>query len=59
MSKYFPKPKALGVNKKDELNLSNYVTESELKKATSVDSVDRSEFAEKVDLNNSKQKLIN
>ena len=56
MSKYFPKPKALGVNKKVELNLSNYVTESELKKLTSVD---RSEFAEKTDLNNSKQKLIN
>ena len=31
MSKYFSKPKSLGVNVKVELDLSNYVTKPDLK----------------------------
>ena len=29
MSEYFPKPKSLGANAKDELNLSNYATKAD------------------------------
>ena len=42
MSEYFPKPKL-----KVELNLSNYATKADLRKATSVGT---SKFAKKVDL---------
>ena len=47
MSEYFPKPRPLGRNVKLELDLSNYTTKTDLKKATSVDT---SEFAKKTDL---------
>ena len=47
MSEYFPKPLSLGSNVKVELDLSNYVTKSDLKNATGVDT---SKFTEKVDL---------
>ena len=47
MSEYFPKTKSLGANVKDELDLSNYATKTDLKKATGVDT---SSFAKKVDL---------
>ena len=37
MSKYFPKPKLLEGNVKDELYFSNYATKSYLENATGVD----------------------
>ena len=46
MSEYFPKSLSLGANVKVELDLSNYVTKSDLKNATGADT---SKFAEKVD----------
>ena len=47
MSEYFPKPKYLGENIKDELELSNYATKTDWKHATGIDTLD---FAEKTDL---------
>ena len=40
MSQYFPKPKSLGWNVKVQLDLSNYMTKSNLKKVTRVDTSD-------------------
>ena len=40
MSKYFPKPKLLGVNVKVKLDFSNYSTKADLKNATDVDTSD-------------------
>ena len=37
MSKYFSKPNSSGVNVRVELNLSNYVTKTDLKNATGVE----------------------
>ena len=37
MSEYFPKPNSLGGNVKLKLDLSNYVTKTDLKHATGVD----------------------
>ena len=37
MSEYFPKPKSLGAKVKDEFDLSNYATKSDLKNTTGVD----------------------
>ena len=47
VSKYILKPKSLGGIVKDELDLSNYATKSDLKNATGVDT---SNVAKKVDL---------
>ena len=47
MSEYFPEPKSLGGRVKVELDLSNYVTKTDSKNATSTDS---SKFAKKFDL---------
>ena len=49
MSEYFPKPKSSGGKVNDELDLSNYVTNADLKNAAGVDT---SKFAKKVDLAN-------
>ena len=51
MSEYLRKPKFLGGNVKVVLELSNYVTKSELKNSTVVDIY---KFAEKMDLSNLK-----
>ena len=51
MSISFPKLKALGKNVKVKLNLSNYATKADLKKAAGVDTMD---FAKKTDLANLK-----
>ena len=51
MRKYFRKPKPLGANVKDELDLLNHTTKSDLKNATGVDT---SNFAKKTDLPNLK-----
>ena len=45
MREYFLKPNSLGANVKVELDLSNYVTKANLKKATGVDT---SSFAKKL-----------
>ena len=37
MSEYFPKPNSLGANVKVKLDLSNYATKTDSKKATGVD----------------------
>ena len=37
MSEYFPKPKSFGRRVKVELDLSNHVTNADLKNATGVD----------------------
>ena len=37
MNEQFPKPKSLGRNVNVKLNLGNYVTKSDFKKATGVD----------------------
>ena len=37
MSEYFPKPRPLGGNVKVQLDLSNYATKADLKKAAGVD----------------------
>ena len=47
MSGYFPKPKTLWKNVKVELNLSNYATKADLRKATGVDTLN---FAKNTDL---------
>ena len=47
MREYFPKPSSLGANVKVELDLSNYSTKADLKKATGVDT---SSIAKKTDL---------
>ena len=49
MSEYFPELKSLGGKMKVELDLSNYVTKTDLKNATGVDT-----FTKKVDLANLK-----
>ena len=54
MSEYFPEPKSSGGRVKVELDLSNYVTEVDLKNATGVDT---SKFAKKVDLANLKSNV--
>ena len=54
MSGYFPKPKSLGGKVKVELDLSNYVIKTDLKKATGIDT---SSYAKKVDLANLKLKI--
>ena len=42
MSEYFPKPNSLGANvKKVELDLSNYATKADSKKAAGVDMLKR------------------
>ena len=51
MSISFPKLKALGKNVKVKLNLSNYATKADLKKAAGIDTMD---FAKKTDLANLK-----
>ena len=51
MSISFPKLKALGKIVKVKLNLSNYATKADLKKAAGVDTMD---FAKKTDLANLK-----
>ena len=45
MSEYFPKPNSLEANVKVELDLSHYVTKTDLKNATGVDA---SSFAKKL-----------
>ena len=47
MSKYFTEPKSSGGRVKVELDLSNYVTKTNLKNATGFDTL---KFAKKVDL---------
>ena len=47
MSEYFPEPKSLGRRMKVELDFSNYAAKADLKNVTGVD---KSKFAEKVDL---------
>ena len=47
MSEYFPGPESSGRRVKFELDLSNYVTKTDLKEATGVD---KSKFARKIDL---------
>ena len=47
MSEYFPEPESSGGRVKFELDLSNYVTKTDLKEATGVDT---SKFARKIDL---------
>ena len=47
MSEYFPKPTLLGRNVKVTLDLSNYATKANLKKATGADTLN---FARKSDL---------
>ena len=47
MSEYFPKPNSLGANVKVKLDLSNYATKTDSKKATGVDT---STFPKKVGL---------
>ena len=47
MSEYFPEPKSSGGKVEVELDLSNYATKPDLKKATGVDT---SKFSKKVDL---------
>ena len=47
MSEYFPQPKSLGARVKIELDLSNYATKTELKRATGNDT---STFSKKRDL---------
>ena len=54
MSEYFPEPKSLGGRVKVELDLSNYATKSNLKKATGFDT---SKFAKKVHLVNLKSNV--
>ena len=54
MNKYFPKLRPLGGNVKVELDLSNYVTRTDLENATGVDA---SKFAKKVDLASLKSKI--
>ena len=39
MSEYFPKPRPLGGNVKVQLDLSNYATKADLKKAAGVDTL--------------------
>ena len=51
MSEYFPKPKSLGTNVKVKLDLSNYATQLDLKKATVLYAMG---FAKKTDLVNLK-----
>ena len=51
MGEYFPKPKSLGGNVKVELDLSDYVTKTDLKNATGVDT---SSFTKRIDLANLK-----
>ena len=51
MSGYFSKPKSLEANVKVELDLPNYATKADFKKATSVQT---SDFATETDLANSK-----
>ena len=46
MSEYFPEPESSGRRVKFELDLSNYVTKTDLKEATGV----TSKFARKIDL---------
>ena len=40
MIEQFPKPKSLGRNVNAKLNLANYVTKSDFKKATGVDTLE-------------------
>ena len=54
MSGYFPEPKSLGGKVKVELDLSNYIIKTDLKKATGIDT---SSYAKKVDLANLKLKI--
>ena len=54
MNKYFPEPKSSGRRVKVELDLPNYVTRTDLKNATGVDT---SKFAKKVDLANLKSNV--
>ena len=49
MSKYLPKPKALGANATVDLDLSYYATKADLKNATRFETC---EFAKQVDLTN-------
>ena len=51
MGEYFPKPNSLGGNVKVELDLSDYVTKTDLKNATGVDT---SSFTKRIDLANLK-----
>ena len=51
MSEYFPKLNSIGENVKVELDLSDYATKADLKKATGADT---SSFAKKSDLANFK-----
>ena len=51
MSEYFPEPKSLGGRVKVELDFSNYLTKTNLKNATGVDT---SSFAKNVNLANLK-----
>ena len=56
MTGYISKPKSLGANVKVELDLSNYATKTDLKKATGVDTLN---CAKKTDLANLKSDLDN
>ena len=51
MGEYFPKPNSLGGNVKVELDLSDYVTKTDLKNATGVYT---SSFTKRIDLANLK-----
>ena len=51
MSEYFPEPKSFGGRVKVELDFSNYLTKTNLKNATGVDT---SSFAKNVNLANLK-----
>ena len=54
MTGYISKPKSLGANVKVELDLSNYATKTDLKKATGVDTLN---WAKKTDFANLKSDL--
>ena len=54
MSEYFPEPKSSGGKVIVELDLPNYETRTDLKNATSVDTL---KFAQKVDLANLKSNV--
>ena len=54
MTGYISKPKSLGANVKVELDLSNYATKTDLKKATGADTLN---WAKKTDFANLKSDL--
>ena len=57
MSEYFPEPKSSGGIVKVEVDLSNYVTKSDLKTATGVDASKRSKNVDLANLKSNVDKL--